>query len=327
MKKEYFSTKDIIKLEDLEDNTVKKLSVSDLCIQTDTHLIQFELKEDKDKKRKKTQIKPGCFNFVPTQMGLVLDDFTLKNQDLLESIDNTSSILNEAGLFFSKLDVYEKLEIEKKRALLLYGEPGTGKSSGIIKVCKKFLKEDNGTVVINWNSAVVESSDVLDFLSSGSVFTKKCTRLILIIEDIGSERESHYGPRSVDRSLLNLLDGIGINFNVPTFIIATTNYAANLPKNLANRPGRFDKMIEIGYPSAEERVGLLKFISKRNLTEEEELCIKSKSCNDFSIAHLKEIIIRSQLNNKSIAEVVKEIKEHSKKFNKSFDSNSGSLGL
>lgn len=321
-----FVVKKVTPIKDLASGDTKELPESDLCIQSEDSIIQFKLEEVKKPRKKKT-VNPGIYNFIMVNGDVQLDTFTLKQLDLLESVTNTKKIIDESDFFFSKLDVYEKLEIDKKRALLLYGLPGTGKTASITKVCNSFLKEDKGTVIINWNSATIPSAGVLDFFTSSSKFSKDCTKLIFIIEDIGADHEGNYGTKQVDRSLLNLLDGVGVAFTVPTLIIATTNYAENLPENLANRPGRFDLMFEVTPPTSKERVQLLQFIAKRQLTEEETKVIESDKADKFSIAHLKEIVVRSQLNERSIADIVNELNDHAKKFNKGFKGNTTGLGF
>jgi len=61
------------------------------------------------------------------------------------------------------------------------------------------------------------------------------------------------------------------------------------------------------------------FISKRELTPEEKACLNKKGTEDFSIAHLEEIAVRSLLHDKTYAEVVQEMIDHSKLFKKNFD--------
>ena len=110
--------------------------------------------------------------------------------------------------------------------------------------------------------------------------------------------------------------------------MATTNYAENLPKNLVDRPGRFDKILKVGYFDGKSRVALLEFIMKTKLNEEDKKAIMSKECEEFSAAHLKEVFIRSKLDNTSIRAVVKALKDHSKLVDKAFDDGgSGSVGL
>ena len=195
----------------------------------------------------------------------------------------------------------------------------TGKTSSITEACNDLIKKDKGTVVINWNASSIRSSDVLDFFTSGSEYTKECSRVVFVIEDIGMNVEGYGGPKEVDRSLLNFLDGSGVAFRIPTFIMATTNYVQNLPQNLIDRPGRFDKILEVGYPDADSRVALMEFITKAELSEDDKKIIRSKDCDTFSTAYLKEIFIRSQLDGTSIVEVVAQLKNHQKRLENDFD--------
>lgn len=329
MGKTYFEQTNSYTFDELRENKDITIDTSDLCLQDEKGIIQFKLKEDEDapKERKKIKIYPGVYNLVPTQGGIVPEPFELRESNILETFCNTSEITNEFNEFFGNLEIYEQLNIPKKRALLLYGPPGTGKTTSIIRSCNKLREDDEGTVVFNWNTSDINSSGILDFFTSAIEYTKKCTNVVVIIEDIGTRSDHSMGVREVDRAMLNFLDGVGVSFPKPTYIVATTNYAANLPENLVNRPGRFDNWIEVKTPSAEERVRLVKFIAKRDLEPEEEVTISSKDCDGMSAAHLKEIIVRSRLKRCSISDVVKHLKDHSKRFNKQFEELKNGVGL
>jgi len=325
----HFKVLEVTLLEDIINGTKTELSTSDLSIQTETHVAQFKYVEGKKKKeRKKLKIKPGIFTMVSTMAGVDLEPFTLKKHNLLESIDNTKSIKSRATQFFNSLEIYEELGQPKVRNILLYSDPGFGKSSAINSLCEDFYKEDPNTVVINWNTSAIKSSSVESFFSIGTEFTPECSRLIFIIEDIGGGEQEFSGNRSVDSSLLALLDGNSVTFKVPTFTIATTNYPANLLSALADRPGRFDEMIKLPPPSAEERIKLAEFIGKRELDEDEKASLRSSQVENgkFSIAHIKEIVIRSRLTGKTYSEVVEEMLNHKEKINNGF-SEKGGVGI
>ena len=119
-----FKVKKITELDSLETNQEVELSESDLAIQTDKRIIQFEYKKGK-RKKSKVIIKPGCYTIKPTNVGCKLFDFELKEYNLLKTIDNTSAIINEAEKFFGRLNVYKELKREPKRALLLHSTPGS----------------------------------------------------------------------------------------------------------------------------------------------------------------------------------------------------------
>lgn len=320
-----FKIKKITKFSELVEGEVLELPESDLCFQNEERIIQ--MKYERPEEDKKYEIKPGIYTLAESPAGLITVKVELKKRTLLTSIDNTKFILKEATTFFNRLHVYEKLNRPKKRGVLLYSKPGMGKTSAIEKFCGDAMAEDAGTVIMIWPTSDIEADSVCRFMTARSEYTTECTRLILIIEDIGGgERDGEGGRSGVDSGLLNLLDGVGVTFKLPTFIVATTNHPENLLESLADRPGRFDLMLELNPPSAEERVALLAFIAHRALTQEEIDAIKMKGTEDFSIAHLEEIAVRSELHDKGYPVVIKELIEHSKRYKKAFDKRK-SLGM
>lgn len=303
---------------DIVNGNTTELPESDLCFQNEQQIVQF--KYVRPEEEKKYEIKPGVYNLVETSAGVACAKVELRDRPLLQSIDNTSRIIKEAKLFFSKLDVYERLQRPKKRAVLLYSRPGMGKSSAIAKFCSEFINEDPGTVVFNWPTSAIEADAMSKFLSTQSEYTSDCTRLILIMEDIGGgEADGDRGRSPVDSGMLNLLDGVGVTFKLPTFIVATTNHPENLLESLADRPGRFDLMLQLNSPSAEERIALMHFIAKREVTPEEKAAITKKGTEEFSIAHLEEIAVRSELHDKTYEQVVDELIVHSKRYKRGFE--------
>lgn len=314
-----FKVLKVTSLEDLVDKTVKELPESDLTIQTDTHIIQFEHTEEK-RKIKKYTIKPGCFTMTETNMGVVLESFKLREYNLLKTIDNTSTIIDEKNKFFNNLKAYKELKRDPKRAVLLCSPPGVGKSSAINEVCKNSL-EEKGTTVVIWDTSDIRANSVNKFFLNRSNFDKNVKRLIMVIEDIeGGTVDDDYGPRAAVSSLLNFLDGVGNPFKgIPTFIIATTNNPEKSVGALIDRPGRFDKVIEMKTPSAEECAELLKFIlEKKELTDSELRAAEISSKNEFSIAHIQESVVRSKLDAISVEEAVEQLAKHKKRFKEAF---------
>jgi hypothetical protein len=323
-KENFFKVSKVSTLNELKEGDV--INKSDLAIQVEDKLIQFEFVKEKDSKKKKTIIKPGTWSLVSTQMGLKLEEVKIAKKRLLLDVANTSIIMNEAECFFSNLDVYRELERPLKRGVLLYSQPGLGKSATIGYFCEKARSEDPGTVVIIWPTAKIEAYQFEEFLSSESEYDSSVTRVILVLEDIGGG-EVECGRRAVDSSLLNLLDGVTVTFSLPTFIIATTNHPDNLLKSLADRPGRFDLMQELLPPNAQERIKLLEFISKRELSQEEKDAISAKDADTLSIAHLDEIVVRSRLHKKTMIQTLKEIIKHRAFMGRNFDHNERKMGL
>ena len=321
-----FIVKKITNLKDLSDGSVKDIPESDVTIQTSDKLIQLS-HIDNDKEREPVVIKPGSFIIEDSTFGTKLKKFPLRQYELLETIDNTSIIFSEAHKFFDKLDVYKKLRRDPKRSILLCSPPGVGKTAAINKVCETLLKKA-GTAVIVWDTADIRSTVVNRLFLHNFRFSPETKKLVLIIEDItGGTVEDHYGSRGVDTSLLNLLDGIGNPFKqVPTFIIATTNNPEQSVGALIDRPGRFDKVIEMKTPNASQSIQLLEFLSKKKLSEKEKEAAKAAAKNKFSIAHLQEIVVRSLLDDITFTQAVDELINHKKRFQEAFQ-DSKKLGI
>jgi len=316
--KNYFKLKKLTKFADLEANPELILPESDLCFQNQEYIAQFEHVDLTNSYV--TTIEPGVYTMVRENGRVALQETQLKVRQLLKSIVNTQAILKEASLLFERPHVYERRNWPKKRAVLLYSDPGMGKSAAITQFISDSVAQDAGTVVMLWPTSELEASDISKFLSVQSEYSSKCTRVILVIEDIGGQvHEGYGGPRTTDASMLNLLDGINVTFKLSTFIAATTNYPQNLLANLADRPGRFDQLIHLKAPAYKERIELLEFIAMRPLTDEEKTFFKCKDADDFSIAHLEEVVIRSELHDKTLIETFKELVDHKKLFKQAFE--------
>jgi SpoVK/Ycf46/Vps4 family AAA+-type ATPase len=304
----------------------KELPESDLCFQDGENIYQYKF--EKPEEDRFYEIKPGTFVLTETSAGIELKKMEFKERSLLETVSNTSRIMGEAAKFFTRLHVYEKLQRPKKRGVLLYSNPGMGKTSAIERVCLNLIKEDSGTVVMVWPTSEIEADKIVKLLTTNSKYTQECTRMVLIIEDIGGgESERHRSSGGVDSGLLNLLDGVGVVFRLPTFIIATTNHPEALLASLADRPGRFDLMLKLQPPSHDEKIKLMEFISKRNLTDEEKVCLNAKGAEEFSVAHLEEIAVRAELDDKTYPQVVKEIINHKELFKRDFEEKEKRMGF
>lgn len=317
-----FIARKVTKIADLVEGM--EIPESDLLIKNQDTVVQFEYIEPPKDKNTKYQAEPGFYNLGYKGNRLALNPLEMRHRRLLTSYDNTSKILAEAKIFFDNIGELKALQEDNeflgsdlKRAILLYSPPGYGKTSAITQSAQNLMKEDPKTIVINWPTSEIRSSDANRFMST--IDYTGCTRLVFIIEDIGGgEKEDYHGSeRAIDSSLLNLLDGVDSVFTIPTFIIATTNHPGSLLDALADRPGRFDEYIELDPPSYEQRIELIEFIGKRKITDEEKAALKK--AEDFSPAHLAEVVKRSILKKKTFVEVIGDMVNHKAKASKRFE--------
>jgi ATP-dependent 26S proteasome regulatory subunit len=252
---------------------------------------------------------------------------TIETQDVgfLESSSAFESLSTEIDAFFNSLPVYEELKIKHpKRGALLYSVPGCGKTSGILQIAKQYTANGD-TCVLIWPSDVVKSEEIEHFLGKQTDWSG-ISKLIICLEDIGGgATDAGMTHGKIPASLLNFLDGINSAFLKPTYIIATSNNPDALNSAITSRPGRFDAVIQVKTPDASSRVKFLKFFATEKyytLDKEKEKELV-KLTDGFSIAHLKEVYIRSRLFNKTMLETAKEMKRHVLKVKEGLTAQSG----
>jgi len=238
---------------------------------------------------------------------------TLTEDKILEVGSEFSSVTNGIDTFLEQLHAYKEMGIQvPKRGFLVYGPPGSGKTTGIITVIKKYL--DANTLVMIWPSGNIEASSVSDYLKDVDYTIVK--RILLVIEDLGGV-EIADKDFAASEDLLSLLDNQVQTFKCPTVIIGTTNFPENFVSAVANRPGRFDEKIQVGYPSAEWRASMVRLLNP-NLTDEECELVKNKKCDKLTPAHLKEAVIRNRIYKKPFSEALQSVVDDVKAYEAAF---------
>lgn len=206
-------------------------------------------------------------------------------QDILKDIQN----------FWDRRDKYREYNFVHKRGILMYGEPGCGKS-GIIQLISKQLIENDG-IILN----IKDSEDVeyfIDFITSFRNIEPE-RPLIVLLEDIDSIAGEHNHSTS---KLLNILDGVKQIEDV--VYIATTNYPEKLQERITNRPSRFDRRYKVELPNEEIREAYIRHKLKdediKNVDVEEWV----KRTEGMSLSHLKEVVISTIVMGREFEDVM-----------------------
>jgi AAA+ superfamily predicted ATPase len=229
------------------------------------------------------KLEPGLYEF---QWNNHYNCFTFMKQSVSTDelyelpTEEIKDILSDIKSFWQKSGDYKKYKLIHKRGILLYGDPGCGKS-GIIQLCMKHIINELSGIVIN----IKDEDSVKAYIDTIQRFRQiePNRPLIVIIEDIDSVAgESNYS----NSMLLNILDGVKQIENV--VYIATTNYPEKLAERITNRPSRFDRRYFVEPPSKEVRMTYLK-----NKAGDLKIDIERwvKDTNGMSMAHLKELFI------------------------------------
>jgi predicted AAA+ superfamily ATPase len=230
-------------------------------------------------------IPPGFYEVnIDSAIGVYLQKKSVTTDELYElPSKELSDIIIDIEKFWDRADIYKKMNFVHKRGILLYGDPGCGKS-GIIQLCTKHLIQNMSGIVIN-----ITNGDQIEHYQSivGPLREVEPERpLIVILEDI----DSIAGEGSWSTSmLLNLLDGIKQIDNV--VYIATTNYPEKLEERITNRPSRFDRRYEIDLPNEDVRRTYITAKLGDDGISKSDLNLWVKETKGMSLAHLRELII------------------------------------
>lgn len=187
------------------------------------------------------RLEAGQYTIVSTQdKGIV---FNKKNVNLDSFIalpdSSTTTILSEIETFWNKESVYRQFGFLWKRGVLLYGPPGSGKTTTVQLLSKMIVDRDGISVYIDNPKIGAYGLDLLRRIEPKRP-------VIVILEDIDA-----ICSRYEEADLLSLLDGELQIDNV--VFVATTNYPQKLDPRIINRPSRFDIVRKIPMPSAEAR--------------------------------------------------------------------------
>lgn len=174
--------------------------------------------------------------------------------------DKKETIINFINNWKLQKDVYYKHELVYKTGILLYGEPGTGKST----ICKAI------TSYLEYNIHIIDIQEYIDTPHELKERINKITEnSVILFEDIDCVLADRTNDNISDErkfiigTILNILDGINSPNNI--IFLATTNHIEKLDKAII-RNGRFDLVIEIPKISRELAEEMkISFNSKLNL--------------------------------------------------------------
>lgn len=188
-----------------------------------------------------------------------------KPKQNLKDIGGLKKVINEVEetviLPMTQPELFKKFNIESPKGILLHGPPGTGKTM----IAKAIANKTKSTFISLSGSELVHK-----FIGEGAKVVKDLFKIakeksptIIFIDELDSvasyRLDSSTGAdREVNRTMTQLLVEMdGFHESDKIKIIAATNRLDILDKAIL-RPGRFDRIIEVGLPDDHERKEIFK---------------------------------------------------------------------
>lgn len=240
-------------------------------------------------------IEPGVYKPAVINQMIGLKRINLSTDDIIEFDDSpTKQVIEEIEYFWNNKDRFKKHGYLHKRGILMHGEPGSSKTTTVKILINKII-ERGGIAIYADNPD--RTSETLHMLRQ----IEPDKPIILVMEDLEvlCEHNTHN-----ENLWLSILDGETQVDNV--VYLATTNYIERLDKRFIDRPSRFDVIVPVNMPTANVRAT---YFSMKIPDVSDELLIELVNATEnMSVAHLKEVVISTQVYGRPLKEVISRMK-------------------
>jgi hypothetical protein len=239
-------------------------------------------------------VPPGCYRPAHSDgIGVHLQEQLIRTDALIELPDSKSeAIIAELEQFAALRPSFVARGFLYKRGFLLWGPPGSGKTSTMNFLMRRVVDRLQGIAVL---------VDHPELAAKALELVRKIEperQIIAILEDFDGLL-----ARYSESDYLALLDGEAQVDNI--VFVATTNYPERIDKRFVDRPSRFDTVEYVGMPSPEARRA---YFQHKEPTLDVLVIEEMVDATDgLSIAHLREMIILTQCFGRSIADAAKRL--------------------
>ena len=207
-----------------------------------------------------------------------INDLIAWNHDIQEQLNK------DVIQFLSIIPELKARGLPNSRGIILSGPPGTGKTM----MAKSLANQTQISTMLISAEMIYAKNQV----KTAFELARKLSPTLMIIEDIDTAGtvSRRFTDHPILGEYLQSLDGMEPNNGI--VLLATTNHTENIDPAISDRPGRFDRIIEIPLPSQGQRKKvLLNYLRKLECEEdiEETVSKVAKSTDGLSGAWVREI--------------------------------------
>lgn len=224
-----------------------------------------------------------------------ISPMVIREDKYVELMDSLKDLDEGIDQFVKNKQIYLDSCSAYKLGVLLFGPPGSGKTSYM----REFIRKKDAIVIF------MDGVPSRKFLEKLETSTKDKLKIV-VFEEAVSLLES-----SDDiREMLDFLDGSKSLSNTIYFL--STNYPESIPENIV-RNGRIDVFVKVEYPNVVARKKLINLYLKREALEEE-----LNLTENMPIVDIREICFAHKKTGKSFKDCVKIIEDKNKMLKKHF---------
>lgn len=203
--------------------------------------------------------------------------------DKVIGYDSIKNELLQISDMLKNREIYERLGAKMPRGILLYGDPGLGKTL----MAKCFIEESGlKSYTVRRNKG---NDDFIGNITDTFKLAKENAPAIVFLDDMdkfANEDDSHRDAEEY----VAVQAGIDDVKTAEVFVLATVNEMYKLPRSLT-RPGRFDRKIEVLCPTEEDAVKIIEYyLSDKKISEDVNLEDLTKMISYSSCAELESVI-------------------------------------
>lgn len=199
-----------------------------------------------------------------------------------------------------------RLGIRPLKGILLAGPPGTGKTlmakAAASYTDSVFIAASGSQFIEMYAGVGAQRVRHLFQKARESALKKQKKSSIVFIDELevlGGKRGRHSGHLEYDQTLNQLLvemDGINVDDSVRVLVIGATNRPDLLDDALL-RPGRFDRVVNVGLPDREGRLHILQIHARNKpLAHDADLNELAAATFGLSGAHLESVMNEAAIN-------------------------------
>lgn len=242
------------------------------------------------------ELKRSAYKIRVTMQGMFFDRIKPKTAELYKFKSGPmEEVLSEIDRFWSLKDDYKKLGLLYTRGILMYGPPGSGKTS-IINQVVDMITAKGDVVFYGTQDLAALKAGIQAFRG-----VEKDRKLVIVLEDADEFVKYDEQP------LLHLLDGQDATDG--TLFLGSTNYIDRFPQRLL-RSGRFDKKVYVPQPPYEGRLAYLKNkLLPKKVETAKEIERLANETDGMSFGDMAELVTAVYALKEPVEDVLKRLKE------------------